>query len=155
MAEAIQLLIATVVLRPYVFIFLAFYLTAVSVALRGNRWFLGEIYAYLEPGLYFGIPLTNFLGWAVVGFVTIVLFQQIDRALATESPVDRGAIPILCGVGLYDLILVFSLVMTFIIGEMLLSITGILLYIPITWIAFARYWRWGAARGFVGRGALS
>ncbi len=37
MAEAIQLLVATVFLRFYVFVFLAFYLTAAAVAI-GWRW---------------------------------------------------------------------------------------------------------------------
>ena len=42
------------------------------VALRGDRWFLGRIYGYPDPGVYFGIPLMNFVGWAVVG---VVLFR--------------------------------------------------------------------------------
>jgi len=102
------------------------------------------------------VPLTNFLGWAVVGFVTIALFQQIDRALVVAEPtLDRGVKPILCGVILYYLILVFNLSMTFAIGEMLLGITGVLLYIPITWMVFTCYWQWSAARRHISRGALS
>src|SRR5574337_354770 len=125
------------------------------VALRGDRWFLGKIYEYPEPGFYFGVPLTNFLGWAVVGFVTIALFQQVDRALTLDMRSSWGVKPILCGAMLYYLILVFNLVMTFVIGEMLLGITGVLLYIPITWMVFKRYWQWGATHRFVGRGVLS
>lgn len=94
------------------------------------------------------LRLTDFLGWTIVGCVTIALFQPIDRVLTQESIVDRGVKPILCGVGLYYLILIFNLVMTFIIGEMLLGITGILLYAPITWMVFTRSWQWGAARSF-------
>src|SRR5215467_13752032 len=41
------------------------------VALRGDRWFLGQIYGYQDPGLYFGIPLLNFAGWAVVGLTAL------------------------------------------------------------------------------------
>ena len=26
------------------------------VALRGDRWFLGQIYGYPDPGVYFGVP---------------------------------------------------------------------------------------------------
>lgn len=125
------------------------------VALSGDRWFLGRIYEYPEPGLYFGVPLTNFPGWAVVGFVTIAIFQQIDRALAAEPTLGRGVKPIQCGVIRYYPILVFNLSMTFAIGEMLLGITGVLLYIPITWMVFTCYWQWGAAHRCVGRGALS
>ena len=37
------------------------------VALRGDRWFLGKIYYYPEPGVHFGVPFANYIGWAVVG----------------------------------------------------------------------------------------
>src|SRR5262249_22234961 len=37
------------------------------LAVRGDRWFLGRIFYYPEGGAYFGVPLTNFLGWWIVG----------------------------------------------------------------------------------------
>ena len=37
------------------------------LAVRGDRWFLGRIFYYPEPGWYFGVPLANFAGWVVVG----------------------------------------------------------------------------------------
>lgn len=39
------------------------------VTVRGERWFLGDLYDYPEPGIYFGVPLINFAGWAVCGFL--------------------------------------------------------------------------------------
>ena len=36
------------------------------VALRGDRWFLGKIYDYPDPGIHFGVPLANYVRWAVV-----------------------------------------------------------------------------------------
>ena len=30
------------------------------VALRGDCWGLGKTYGYAEPGIYFGVPLSNF-----------------------------------------------------------------------------------------------
>ena len=51
------------------------------VALRGERWFLGRIYGYPENGVYFGIPISNFIGWFVVGFFLIYALQLIDRVL--------------------------------------------------------------------------
>ena len=143
------------VLALTAFLFMLIDVVIDPVALRGDRWFLGKIYNYPEPGLYFGVPLTNFLGWAVVGFVTIWVFQQVDRTLSLDKRSSRGVRPILLGVMLYYLVLVFNLVMTFAIGEMLLGMTGVLLYIPITWMVFKRYWQWSAAHRFVGRGALS
>lgn len=137
------------------FLFMLIDVVIDPVALRGDRWFLGKIYEYPEPGIYFGVPLTNFLGWAIVGFVTIAIFQQVDRALPLQRGSNPGVKPILCGVMLYYLILVFNLVMTFIIGEMLLGITGIVLYTPITWLVLKRYWQQGAAHSLIGRGVLS
>ena len=75
--------------------------------------------------------------------------------MAAEPALDRGVKPIQCGVILYYLILVFNPSMTFAIGEVLLGITGVLLYIPITWMVFKRYWQWSAAHRCASRGALS
>ena len=33
------------------------------IAVRGDRWFLGQLFYYPEPGVYFGVPLSNFVGW--------------------------------------------------------------------------------------------
>ena len=41
------------------------------LAVRGDRWFLGKIFYYPEGGAYFGVPLSNFLGWALVGWVAV------------------------------------------------------------------------------------
>jgi putative membrane protein len=45
------------------------------VALRGNRWFLGQIYYYPQGGSYFGVPVANFLGWAVLGWMILLLWR--------------------------------------------------------------------------------
>ena len=55
----------------------------------------------------------------------------------------------------YYVILTFNLAMTFVIGDMLLDITGIVLYILITRMVFMRYGQWSAVYNSVGRGALS
>jgi putative membrane protein len=50
------------------------------VALRGDRWFLGKLYDYAEPGAFFGVPLTNYLGWALVGAVVLGTMGALERA---------------------------------------------------------------------------
>lgn len=55
------------------------------VALRGNRWFLGQIYYYPEGGSYFGVPFANFLGWAVLG--CLILFSW--RILSIVIPIQK------------------------------------------------------------------
>ncbi|MFQ5931252.1 MAG: carotenoid biosynthesis protein [Nitrospiraceae bacterium] len=104
------------------------------VALRGDRWFLGQIYWYPEPGLYFGVPIANFIGWAVVGLIALLVYFSLDQRL---SPLDlsRRATAsggILLGCGLYYSVLLFNLAVTFWIGEPLLGLTGVLLYLPVT-----------------------
>ena len=37
------------------------------LAVRGNQWFLGHVFWYPEGGPYFGVPLSNFAGWLLVG----------------------------------------------------------------------------------------
>jgi len=50
------------------------------VALRGDRWFLGKLYDYAEPGVFFGVPLTNYLGWGFVGAVVLSAMAALERA---------------------------------------------------------------------------
>src|ERR1700687_1670116 len=49
------------------------------LTVRGERWFLGKIYYYPNGGIYFGVPISNFLGWALVGAVTVFLYPRLER----------------------------------------------------------------------------
>ena len=55
------------------------------VALRGDRWFLGKIYYYPDPGLHFGVPFANYVGWAVVGLISLAIYFPLDRRLPALS----------------------------------------------------------------------
>lgn len=50
------------------------------VALRGGEWFLGSIYRYRSAGLHFGVPLSNYLGWFLTGFVMVTVLSILDRS---------------------------------------------------------------------------
>ncbi|MEK6606015.1 MAG: carotenoid biosynthesis protein, partial [Nitrospirota bacterium] len=102
------------------------------VALRGDRWFLGKIYYYPDPGVHFGIPLANYVGWAVVGLVAFGLYQRLDRRLPDHGSNENVASRLLFGCALYYGILGFNLAVTFWIGEPLIGVTGTLMYLPIT-----------------------
>jgi uncharacterized membrane protein len=39
------------------------------VAVLGDRWFLGHVFSYAQEGIFFGVPLSNFAGWVLVGTV--------------------------------------------------------------------------------------
>jgi uncharacterized membrane protein len=112
------------------------------VALRGDRWFLGQIYGYTYPGVYFGVPLENFIGWAVVGLMALSGYGMIDKALPPLPNVRNAhsdvTATILLGCGLYYGVLAFNLAITFWIGEPLLGLTGLFIYLPITAFFFLR-----------------
>jgi uncharacterized membrane protein len=112
------------------------------VALRGDRWFLGKIYDYPQPGLHFGVPLTNYAGWAVVGVIALGLYQHIDRRMR-DKPAGRHrehiqANMLLVGGALYYIVLCFNLAMTFWIGEWLIAWSGLLLFLPFTVVLIVR-----------------
>jgi len=109
------------------------------VALRGDRWFLGQIYGYQDPGVYYGVPLANFIGWAVVALIALTGYFFLDRRLSPPAAHAAGTqhetvttINVLLGCGLYYCVLIFNLGVTFWIGEPQLGMTGILIYLPIT-----------------------
>lgn len=153
-SEVVRIRCSPSVLCLAAFLFMLIDVVIDPLALRGDRWFLGKIYEYPSPGVYFGVPLSNFLGWGAVGLVIIALFQKVDRALPADTASGRGVRPILLGAALYYLILVFNLSMTFAIGEHLLGMVGTLLYVPITWLFITRYWRPYHVGNFVSRGAV-
>jgi Carotenoid biosynthesis protein len=55
------------------------------LAVRGDRWFLGRIFYYPEGGVYFGVPLSNFAGWMIVGWVGIGGFVLCSGAVGDGS----------------------------------------------------------------------
>ena len=104
------------------------------VALRGDRWFLGKIYYYPDPGLHFGVPVANYAGWAVAGMSALWIYSRLDRRLPDPDQCahESVTIKILMGCGLYYAVLLFNLTITFWIDEPLLGMNGILIYIPLT-----------------------
>jgi uncharacterized membrane protein len=110
------------------------------VALRGGRWFLGQIYGYPEPGAYFGVPLANFLGWGLVGATATALYHAWERrlpAMVTASLEGRAA---LCP-GLYFIVLVCNLAVALVLGEWRLLLCGVLLMLPILLWTFVHLMR--------------
>ncbi len=99
------------------------------VSFLGDRWFLGQIYTYREQGEYFNIPLTNFGGWFVVGFAILFSFTRIDAWLMRRGFRDMGMRQVpgqaLLGPAVYFGVLVFSLGVTFYIGELVLGFCGL------------------------------
>ena len=82
------------------------------VAVRGDRWFLGSIFAYAEEGAYFGVPLSNFAGWWLVGTLGVGAYLACQARVRRAGTGGVGA-----GIALYYAVLGFNLVVTVWIGE--------------------------------------
>lgn len=117
------------------------------LALRGSRWFLGQIYGYYEEGIYFGVPLTNFLGWGMVGAALIICHRRLDGTFQ-RRPAKRPApgmrwVPMraLLGPLLYLGVYGFNVYMTFYIKEYLLGIVDLWLIVPLLTLAIIQIGR--------------
>ena len=126
------------------------------VAVRGDRWFLGQIFYYPNGGVYFGVPLSNFAGWLVVGMIGLGGYiygwgrtkpgTTQDRP-RTALPSTRGPLqqkPI-GGIALYYAVLGFNLAVTAWIGEWVLLAIGLVLHATVAaLILMLRRWplRW-------------
>jgi uncharacterized membrane protein len=99
------------------------------LAVRGGRWFLGGIFFYPDGGIYFGVPLSNFAGWALVGWAIVGAYAAVTRGIA----VAPGP-----GIGLYYGVLLFNLLITMWIGEWVLTGAGILVHVIgfLVWYGF-------------------
>jgi putative membrane protein len=91
------------------------------LAVQGGRWFLGHLFYYPGGGLYFGVPLSNFLGWLTVGWLTVggAVSMMPDARLGSPGP----------GIGLYYLVLAVNLTITLWIGEWLIAAVGIVVHL--------------------------
>jgi uncharacterized membrane protein len=129
----------TLVLGAFLFVLLDIIID--PVALQGHRWFLGQIYGYRETGLYFGIPMSNFAGWVLVGFAMIGVLQLLDTLPSLEpkkaSILTRGPGARLLGPLLYVCILLFNVAVTFWIGEYFLGVVSCtVLFFPSLLVLF-------------------
>ncbi len=110
------------------------------VALRGDRWFLGKIYYYPDPGWHFGVPFANYVGWAVVGLISLAIYFPLDRRqpALNSFPSATITLKLLLGIGLYYGVLAFNLAMTFWIGESFMGLSGLLMHVPVLVLLAAR-----------------
>jgi putative membrane protein len=115
------------------------------LAVRGERWFLGRVFYYAEAGEYFGVPLSNFGGWVVVGVIGVGLYVF----LAGPPPEGR----VWPGVALYYAVLAFNLIVTAWIGEWTLAAVGLALHAGIA-LGLAAQWQRREARARLERKEL-
>jgi putative membrane protein len=98
------------------------------MAVRGDRWFLGRIFYYPHGGVYFGVPLSNFVGWMVVGAMGVGGYLVLSR--------DAVGGRVWPGVALYYAVLLFNLAVAGWIGEWVLVAVGTAIHavaVAIVW----------------------
>ncbi len=93
------------------------------LAVRGGRWFLGQIFQYPDGGSYFGVPVSNFCGWWLVGAAGVGLFLTLGGGVA-----GRHA---WLGVALYYAVLGFNIIMTAWLAEGRLLVAGLIVHVAI------------------------
>ncbi len=120
---------AVLVLTAFLFAFIDMVID--PIALRGDRWFLGKIYYYPDPGMHFGVPLANYVGWAVVGLISLAIYVPLERRLPPFAQPGSVIPRLLLGVGLYYGVLAFNLGVTFWIGEFFMGMSGLLMHLPV------------------------
>jgi uncharacterized membrane protein len=121
------------------------------IAVRGDRWFLGRIFYYPGGGVYFGVPLSNFAGWVIVGTLGVggylgwtACLTIFERAWSASRP-PRGAraiktpgrplgfdcwgVRVWPGIALYYAVFGFNLAVTAWIGEWVLVMVGAMVHL--------------------------
>ncbi|MGC9194627.1 MAG: carotenoid biosynthesis protein [Syntrophobacteraceae bacterium] len=130
-AETSQINRSKSVLFLGAFLFVLLDIIIDPVALQGRKWFLGLIYGYRHNGFYFGIPMSNFGGWLLVGLVLTAALQALDRIDSKLPQHDLAKTTAswfrLLGPLLYFCVLLFNISITFHIGAMLLGLVDLLL----------------------------
>jgi putative membrane protein len=103
------------------------------LAVRGDRWFLGRIFYYPEPGWYFGVPIANFVGWVVVGSTIAWGWSFLGDRVGGSPPAWAASVPgrRYHAIVLYYLVLAFNLGVTATVAEPALFWTGALLHVPL------------------------
>jgi len=99
------------------------------IAVRGDRWFLGHIFYYEDGGLYFGVPLSNFAGWMLVGAAGIGGYLWLVREACGRRPE--------LGMALYYAVLAFNLAVTAWIGEWVLLSLGVAVHVTAAAVLYA------------------
>jgi uncharacterized membrane protein len=125
---------------PRVWLMAALFMVMVDMvvdplSVRGDQWFLGKLFWYDPPGPYFGVPISNYLGWFFVAAIAVALFQMLDGWLNRGTNRPAGALPAfpsrsLLGPGLYVGIVSFGITMLFVIGAPEIAWATIFIYLP-------------------------
>ena len=97
------------------------------VTLQGEKWFLGQIYYYPNPGPYFGVTLENFWGWFFLGTVLSLVAHFV---FGPQCPTNKKLFS-LSALGVYFGVVAFNLAIAFQIGETTMGWVGVFIMAPV------------------------
>jgi uncharacterized membrane protein len=130
---------------PRVWLIAALFMVMVDMvvdplSVLGERWFLGRIFWYDPPGAYFGVPISNYLGWFLVAAVSVAIFQALDFRLNRAPHKPFGVLPALpsralLGPMLYAGIVGFGITMLFIIHAPEIGWASVFIFLPFLVVA--------------------
>jgi putative membrane protein len=101
------------------------------ITLQGKKWFLGELYYYPNGGSHFGVPVSNYFGWAFTGFVTLGIYVLLDRYYLKNLKSFNKKLPYIISKPLLSLFVYFGIV-AFKAGLYELGVSGaITFFLPV------------------------
>ena len=88
------------------------------IAQLGDRWFLGKIYRYPHGGVYFGVPLSNFVGWWLTSAAAVGIYMAVDALWGGVRMRPRPYLPVrgLWAPALWLGTAAFNIVVTFVVA---------------------------------------
>ena len=110
------------------------------LSVLGERWFLGRIFWYDPPGPYFGVPISNYLGWYLVAAISVAMFQALDSRLNRARGKPFGVLislpsRALLGPILYVSIVAFGIIMLFVIHAPEIAWASLFIFVPFGGLA--------------------
>lgn len=81
----------------------------------GDQWFLGKIYDYAQPGWYFDVPASNFIGWFIVAWLIIAGGITVNKRILLSKPTTLD-------IWFYICIALFNIIISFAIGAYILGL---------------------------------
>jgi putative membrane protein len=128
------------------------------LSVRGDRWFLGHLFWYDPPGVHFGVPISNYVGWFLLAAVAIAIFCTLDARMSRSRTRPRGiaaGMPsrALIGPLLYLGMVMFGITMLFWIGAAEIAWASLFTYLPFLALGLHIVTRPGSygARDAIGR----
>lgn len=96
------------------------------VSVRGDEWFLGRIFYYATPGAFFGVPVSNFAGWAFVALAIVGTMRGLESlGLLGGRPLYALPFADLAAPAFYVGIVLFNVAIAFWLGLVPLGLLGL------------------------------